>query len=67
MDMLNRAVLLSDPKFHYSNIKFIICILLNNDYPAEFVFDTINSRLKYWFNKKIFSNNILNDVSDRIS
>jgi len=47
MDMLDRAMLLSDSKFYYNNIKFIMCTLLNNDYPAKFVFDTINSRLKY--------------------
>lgn len=47
-------ILFSDPQFHYKNIKFIIC---NNDYPAEFVFDTVNIRLKYWFNKKFFTAN----------
>ena len=52
MDMLDRVMLLSDPKFHYNNIEFIICTLLNNDYPAKFVFDTINNRLKYWCTKK---------------
>jgi len=69
MSTLERAMLLSDSKFHYNNIKFIICTLLNNDYPAKFIFDTINSRLKYWCNKKIFSNNVPNDdtVSDRVS
>ena len=54
-------MLFSDSKFHYNNIKFIVCTLLNNDYPAKFVFNTINIRLKYWFNKKLFSNNIPND------
>ena len=43
--------------------------LLNNDYPAEFIFDTINSCLKYWCNKKFLSNNVTNDDtdSDRVS
>ena len=58
---VEQSMLLSDPKFHCNNIKFIICTLLNNDYPAKFVFDTINSRLKYWFNKKFFINNVSND------
>jgi len=60
-------MLLSDPKFHYNNIKFIIYTLLNNNYPAKFVFNTINNHLKYWFKNFLviifFSNN--NDtVSD---
>ena len=49
--MVDRTVLLSSPKFHYKNIKFIINTLLNNDYPIDFIFNTIDSRLKLLFRK----------------
>ncbi|KYN15050.1 hypothetical protein ALC57_12739 [Trachymyrmex cornetzi] len=44
--MIDRAFLLSYPKFHNKNIVFIIKTLLNNDYPLDFIFDNINARLK---------------------
>ncbi|KYN15805.1 hypothetical protein ALC57_11960 [Trachymyrmex cornetzi] len=36
MGMLDRVMLLSDPKFRYKNIKFIINTLLNNDVLPKF-------------------------------
>ena len=64
MDMLDRAMLFSDPQFHYGNIKFIICTLLNNN-PRQNLFLTWS--IKYWFNKN-FSNNVSNHdtISDRV-
>ena len=32
-------------------MKFIVNTLLNNDYPIDFIFNTINSRLKMLFHK----------------
>jgi len=46
MGMVDRAILLSDPKFQQDNLHFIINVLLNNDYPLNFIFDTVNTRLK---------------------
>jgi len=42
--LLDRAFLLSHPKFHRKNIIHIIEILLNNGYPLKFIFNTINQR-----------------------
>ncbi|KYM84656.1 hypothetical protein ALC53_05153 [Atta colombica] len=44
--MIDRAFLLSHPKFHNKNIVFVIEALLNNDYPLDFIFDNINAQLK---------------------
>ncbi|XP_039311308.1 uncharacterized protein LOC120359073 [Solenopsis invicta] len=52
MGMVDRAFLLSDPKFHSKNIELIVNTLLTNNYPVEFIFETINSRLKSLINKK---------------
>jgi len=45
--MVDRALLLSHARFQRENLIFIINVLLNNDYPLKFIFDTINTRLKY--------------------
>jgi len=47
INMVDRAFLLSHPRFHHDNLRNMINILLNNDYPLKFIFDTINTRLKY--------------------
>ncbi|KYQ53305.1 hypothetical protein ALC60_07594, partial [Trachymyrmex zeteki] len=49
MGMTDRAILLSNPKYHKKNIQFIINTLLKNDYSVDFIFKTINIRLKYLF------------------
>jgi hypothetical protein len=46
MEMVDRAFLLSDPHFHKKNIELIIGVLLNNDYPVQLIFETVNARLK---------------------
>jgi len=45
--MVDRALLLSHPRFQRENLLFIINVLINNDYLLKFIFDTINTRLKY--------------------
>jgi len=45
--MVDRALFLSHPRFQRDNLIFIINNLLNNDYPLKFIFNTINTRLKY--------------------
>jgi len=37
MNMIDRAFLLSHPKFHQKNFNFIIDTLLSNDYPLQFI------------------------------
>jgi len=52
--MTNQAFLLSHPRYHKKNLELVINTLLNNDYPLNFIFDTINSRLKYLLRKRDF-------------
>jgi hypothetical protein len=66
MGMLDRAILLSHPKFQQKNSRLIIEVLLDNDYLINFIFNTINSILEYLFkkqkrNKMIFNNERVND------
>jgi len=51
--MTNRAFFLSHPRYQ-ENLKLVINTLLNNDYPLSFIFDVINSRLKYLLRKCVF-------------
>ncbi|RLU19030.1 hypothetical protein DMN91_009388 [Ooceraea biroi] len=49
--LVDRAVLLSDRRFHHTNIELVKSILLNNCYPREFVNRHIAirlRRLRYW-------------------
>jgi len=45
--MVDRLFFLSQSRFHEKNLKFIIRILLENNYPIKFIFNTINRRIKY--------------------
>lgn len=47
--LVDRAFLLSHPRCHQNNLKFIINILLDNNYPLDFIFMTLQDRLKYLF------------------
>ena len=38
--------MLSNPKFHLNNLYFIIKILLENNYPLNFIFENMSNRLK---------------------
>jgi len=44
--MVDRTFLLSHLKYHRDNFNFIIKTFLNNDYFINFIFDTINLRLR---------------------
>jgi len=50
--MIDRAFLLSHPKYHQKNLNFIIETFLGDGYPLNFIFDTISTRLKKMFNNK---------------
>lgn len=43
--LLDRAIILSHPRFYQKNIILIIDTLIKNGYPLKFIFDTINRRL----------------------
>jgi len=45
-NLIDRATLLSHPKFHQKNIELCIKILRDNGYPLTMIFDTIQKRIK---------------------
>jgi len=47
--MVDKVFRISYPKFHEKNLNFMIKTYIENDYPIEFVFETINNRLKTRF------------------
>jgi len=57
MGLVDRAFLLSHPEFHKKNLEFVIRILLNNDYPLNFIFKVMTNRIKSLVNKKTFKHN----------
>ncbi|KYN17046.1 hypothetical protein ALC57_10682 [Trachymyrmex cornetzi] len=66
--MIDRVFFLSHPRFHQRNIISVIDILLNNDYPLDFIFKTINLRLKsLFYNQTMKQNNVnSNDTRDEM-
>jgi len=44
--LIDRAFLLSHPKFHKKNIEYVIGILLENGYPLDHIFEKVKIRLK---------------------
>jgi len=66
MSMVDRAVLLSHPKYHAKNLEFIINTFVQNDYPLEFIFNTINSRLRSLTKKRGTSNNKNYNTGEKI-
>jgi len=52
MNMVDRAFLLSHPGYHQDNLNFVVKTFLSNGYPLQFIFDTIQKRLKSLFNKR---------------
>ena len=51
--LVDRAMLLSHPKFHQKNLIFIIDILNKNGYPLEFSFKHINNRVTHLLHTKL--------------
>jgi len=58
MGLVDRTFLLSHPEFHQKSFELIIKILLENDYPLGFIFNTISSRIKGLINDKIIKQKI---------
>jgi len=44
--LVDRAFLLSHPRFHQGNFELITKVLLENDYPLSFILNTISLRIK---------------------
>ncbi|KYN10278.1 hypothetical protein ALC57_17593, partial [Trachymyrmex cornetzi] len=54
---LDRIIFLSHPKFHTRNIEMMINNFLNNGYPLDFLFSTINKRIDTLSSRKnVYSN-----------
>ncbi|KYN19992.1 hypothetical protein ALC57_07763 [Trachymyrmex cornetzi] len=54
--LLDRIILLSHPEFHNKNIETMINTLLNNGYPLDLIFITINKRIKSLSRKNLYKN-----------
>ena len=52
-NLVDRAVKLADKKYHNNNVQFIKQLLVNNQYPAEF----IDKHIKIWL-QNIYQNHI---------
>jgi len=50
MGIVDRVILLSHLRFHLENLN-LVEILLKNDYTLKFIFNTINSWLKFLLSK----------------
>ncbi|KYN09170.1 hypothetical protein ALC57_18725 [Trachymyrmex cornetzi] len=53
--LVDRAFILSDYSFHTKNLIFGINILLENDYPLPFIFNTVNQRIKQLLRYHLYS------------
>jgi len=58
MSMIDKAFLLSHPKYHEKNLKFIIETFITNNYPLQFIFETFYMRLKSLFKKRTKKQNL---------
>ena len=56
-----------DSVFHAKNITLIINILIENDFPLKFIFDTINNKIKNITRKKISKTNNLENNKESIN
>jgi len=68
--MVDKTILLSHPRFHQKNLIEFIKVLLNNDYPLPFIFNTTRSRITLHSKKDfltIFKNTDYNHVLDHAS
>jgi len=43
--MVDKIILLSHPRFHQKNLIESVKVLLNNNYPLSFIFNTMRSRI----------------------
>ncbi|KYN22605.1 hypothetical protein ALC57_04988, partial [Trachymyrmex cornetzi] len=65
ISLLDGIIFLSHPSFHTNNITDMINSLLNNGYPLEFLFSTINNRIKSLMHNikhKTMNNNDFSDI-----
>ena len=63
--LVDRILALSHPKFHEKNFLYIINLLLDNNYPLDFIFNTIRNRIKFHINKKDKSEKLNNNENTK--
>jgi hypothetical protein len=62
--MIDRAFLLSHPQYHQKNLELIGETLLSNDYLIEFIFETINARLRSLWHKETLKQKMNDNLSE---
>ena len=62
LNLVDRIILLSHPKFQQNNFIKIINILLNNCFPLQYIINNINNRIKYHIHRK--NNSEANNTKD---
>jgi len=63
--LVDRMFMLSHPFFHQKNLELIIKILLENDYPLNFIFKIISYRIRHLITNSI-KNKTQNDIKFHI-
>jgi len=58
---VDRVFLISHTNFHQKNLEQMVKILLDNDYPLNFIFDIIRKNIKVLINKKILNQTVNNN------
>jgi len=67
ISMIDRVFLLSHPRFHEKNLRFVVETFISNGYPLQFIFETIRMRLKSLFNKQTKKQVTENNNEERTS
>ena len=69
LGLIDRVILLSHPKFQEKNFSLVIKILLDNNYPIDFIFKVLHERIKTLIHKSNspLNSNKYNPVSNPVS
>lgn len=64
LNLVDKILRLSDPVFYQKNFEHLIEVLLNNNYPLELIFTTINQKIKSWIHTDADPSKINNNYED---
>ena len=67
MCLFDHVILLSHPKFHVKNLSSAIEILLDNNYPLDFIFNVFRERIKTLIHNNKSSKNPNKNISESAS
>jgi hypothetical protein len=65
--LFDHVIFLSHPKFHIKNLSFAIQILLDNNYPLDFIFNVFRERIKTLIHNNKSSKNPNKNISESAS